>query len=295
MPKRARAYWKGFLRLSLVSIPVEIYNAVESKSEISFRQIHKPSGRRVSYEKVVPGVGKIENSDIVKGYEVDTDTYVTLEPEEIDAVKLDSKKTIDIAQFVDTSEIDWRYFERPYYIAPADSMAGEGYTVIRDAMRKTGKVGLAQVTIGGREWLVAVAPLDDGLVMVMLRYADELRQADDFFDEVPKAKPDKEMVDLAVELIGRKSSAFDASKFEDHYATALKALIQDKLKGRRIVAHAEESRPKGANVVDLMEALRRSVGGGKKAPAKEPAKETPKETKETKRRAGTKSTRRRTG
>ncbi len=274
MPKQARAYWKGFLRLSLVSIPVEIYNAVESKSEVSFRQIHKPSGRRISYEKVVPGVGKVENSDIVKGYEVDTDTYITLEPEEVDAVKLESKKTIDIAQFVDVAEIDWRYFERPYYIVPGDDIAGEGYAVIREAMRKTGKAGIAQVTIGGREWLVAVAPLGDGLVMVLLRYADELRNADDYFDEIPKTKPDKEMVDLAAELIGRKSSAFDASKFQDHYATALKALIKDKLKGNRIVAYAEEERPKGANVVDLMEALKRSVGGnGKKAAAKAAPKE----------------------
>ncbi len=288
MPKQARAYWKGFLRLSLVSIPVEIYNAVESKSEISFRQIHKPSGRRISYEKVVAGVGKVENSDIVKGYEVDTDTYITLEPEEVDAVKLESKKTIDIAQFVDMAEIDWRYFERPYYIVPADEVASEGYAVIREAMRKTGKAGLAQVTIGGREWLVAVAPLGEGLVMVMLRYADELRDADDYFDDIPKTKPDKEMVDLAAELIGRKASAFDASKFEDHYATALKALIKDKLKGRRIVAHAEEDRPKGANVVDLMEALRRSVGGGKKAPAKAAAKEP-------KRRPKAKTSSRRTG
>lgn len=292
MPKQARAYWKGFLRLSLVSIPVEIYNAVESKSEISFRQIHKPSGRRISYEKVVPGLGKVENSDIVKGYEVDTDTYITLEPEEVDAVKLDSKKTIDIAQFVDVAEIDWRYFERPYYILPADEVAAEGYAVIREAMRKTGKAGLAQVTIGGREWLVAVGPLEDGLVMVMLRYADELRDAGDYFGEIPKIKPDKEMVDLAAELIGRKASAFDASKFEDHYATALKALITDKLKGRRIVAHAEDERPKGANVVDLMEALRKSVGGGgKKAPAKAAAKET----KEPKRRAKPKSSSRRAG
>lgn len=276
MPKQARAYWKGFLRLSLVSIPVEIYNAVESKSEVSFRQIHKPSGRRVSYEKVVPGVGKIENSDIVKGYEVDSDTYITLEPEEVDAVKLDSKKTIDIAQFVDVAEIDWRYFERPYYIVPADEIAGEGYAVIREAMRKTGKAGVAQVTIGGREWLVAIAPLGDGLVMVMLRYAEELRDAGDYFDVIPKTKPDKEMVDLAAELIGRKTAAFDASKFEDHYATALKALIQDKLKGRRIVAYSEEERPKGANVVDLMEALRKSVGGGgggKKPAAKAAARE----------------------
>ena len=116
MPKKARAYWKGYLRLSLVSIGVEIYNAVESKSEITFRQIHKPSGRRVNYEKVVEGVGKIDSADIVKGYEVDTDTYVTLEPEEIDALKLESKKTIDLVQFVDTKDIDYRYFERPYFV-----------------------------------------------------------------------------------------------------------------------------------------------------------------------------------
>jgi len=219
MPKRARAYWKGFLRLSLVSIGVEIYNAVESKADISFRQIHKPSGRRVNYEKVVQGIGKIDSADIVKGYEVDTDTYVTLEPEEIDAVKLESKKTIDLVQFVDSKQIDYRYFERPYFIAPADELAGEGYVVIREALRKTGKVGLAQVTISGREWLVAIAP-----------------------------------------LVGKKSGNFNPDKFEDHYATALKELIQDKLKGRKIVAH-EETRLKGGNIVDLMEALKKSVGG----------------------------------
>jgi len=208
MPKRARTYWKGHLRLSLVSIPIDVYNAVESQSEISFRQIHKPSGRRVSYEKTVSGIGKIENSDIVKGYEVEPDVYVILEPEEIDAVKLESKKTIDLVQFVDAKDIDYRYFERPYFITPADALAGEGYVVIRDALRKTGKVGLAQVTIGGREWLVAIAPLQDGLCMAMLRYADELRKPEDFFDEIPTAKPEKEMVDLAVQLITKKSAAF---------------------------------------------------------------------------------------
>ena len=124
MSRAPRAYWKGFLRLSLVSIGVQIYNAVESKSEISFRQIHKPSGRRVNYEKVVQGIGKIENSDIAKGYEVDSDTYVLLEPEEIDAIKLESKRTIDLVQFVDAKDIDYRYFERPYYVAPADEHGG---------------------------------------------------------------------------------------------------------------------------------------------------------------------------
>ena len=260
MPKKARAYWKGHLRLSLVSIAVEIYNAVESKSEISFRQIHKPSGRRVSYEKVVPGLGKIETSDIVKGYEVDSDTYVILESEEIDALKLDSKKTIDLVQFIDAKDIDYRYFERPYFVTPSDALAGEGYVVIRDALRKTGKVGLAQVTISGREWLVAIAPLEDGLVMEMLRYAEELRPPADFFDEVPTAKADKEMVELAVQLIEKKAAPFKADAFVDHYQTALKELVETKVKGARIIATPEEARPKGANVVDLMEALKRSVG-----------------------------------
>jgi DNA end-binding protein Ku len=285
MPKAARAYWKGFLRLSLVTIGVEIYNAVESKADISFRQIHKPSGKRVNYEKVVQGIGKIQNSDIVKGYEVDKDTYVTLDPEEIDAVKLESKKTIDLVQFVDAKDIDYRYFERPYFVAPTDELSGEGYVVIRDALRKTGKVGLAQITIAGREWLVAIAPLEDGLVMEMLRYSEELREPADFFDEVPNIRPDKEMVDLAMQLIEKKSSAFKPEKFEDHYQTALKALVQDKLKGRKIVAHDQE-RPKGGNIVDLMEALKKSVGASaekKSGTTKSAAK--PKSTRGAKKRA----------
>jgi DNA end-binding protein Ku len=265
MPRSPRAYWKGFLRLSLVSIGVQIYNAVESKSEISFRQIHKPTGRRVNYEKVVAGVGKVDNADIAKGYEVDADSYVLLEPEEIDAIKLESKRTIDLVQFVDAKEIDYRYFERPYFLVPADAMAAEGYAVIRDALRKTGKIGLAQITISGREWLVGVAPLEDGLVMEMLRYAGELRNPAEYFDEVPSTKPDKEMVDLAVQLIEKKSEPFDANRYQDHYATALRDLVQDKLKGRKIVA-AREERPQGSNVVDLMEALKRSIGEG--TPAK---------------------------
>ena len=274
MPRSARAYWKGYLRLSLVSIGVEIYTAVESKHEISFRQIHKPSGRRVNYEKVVQGVGKIEGSDIVKGYEVDKDTYVTLEPEEIDALKLESKKTIDLVQFVDAKEIDYRYFERPYFVVPADALAGEGYVVIRDALRKTGKVGLAQVTIGGREWLVGIAPLEDGLVMEMLRYAEELRKPESFFDEVPSAKPDKEMIELAVQLIEKKAGPFRPEAFQDHYATALRELIQEKLKGRPIVAPHEEARPKGRNIVDLMEALKKSVA--EQGPKRKPARGTKK-------------------
>jgi DNA end-binding protein Ku len=242
-----------------VSIPVEIYNAVESKSEIEFRQIHKPSGRRVRYEKTVEGVGKIQTSDIVKGFEVDPDTYVLLDPHEIDALKLESKKTIDLVQFIDAKEIDVRYFERPYFITPADSLAGEGYVVIRDALRKTGRVGLAQITIAGREWLTCIAPVEDGLVMELILYADELRKPEDFFDEVPSEKPSKEMVDLAVQLISQKTSPFDPTKFEDHFQTALRELVEQKRKGKTIIASPEASRKLGGNVVDLMEALRQSV------------------------------------
>ena len=274
MPKRARSYWKGHLRLSLVSIPVEIYNAIESKSEIEFRQIHKPSGRRIRYEKTVEGIGKIQNSDIVKGFEVDPDTYVLLEPDEIDALKLESKKTIDLVQFIDAKEIDVRYFERPYFVTPADSLAGEGYVVIRDALRKTGRVGLAQITIGGREWLTCIAPVEEGLVMELIRYSEELRKPEDFFDEVPTDKPSKEMVDLAVQLITQKTAPFHPEKFEDHYQTALRDLVDQKSKGKKVITSPEATRKLGGNVVDLMEALRQSVESKSKAKPKAKAKPT---------------------
>jgi len=261
----ARAYWKGFLRLSLVSIAVEVYTAVDTKSEISFRQIHKPSGRRINYTKTVQGVGEVQNTDIVKGYEVDHDRYVTLDPDELDALKLESRRTIDLVKFVDAGDIDPRYFERPYYLGPGDKNSGEGYVVIRDALRKTGKVGLGQMTIGGREWLIAISPLEDGLSMTMLRYADELKDAAPFFDVVPTAKPEKEMVDLAVELINRKSGKFKPDEFENHYVTALKELIDKKMKGQKIVAPHEERAPRG-KVVDLMAALKRSIGEAPEKP-----------------------------
>ena len=254
-----RAYWKGFLRLSLVSIPVEIFNAVESGSEISFRQIHKPSGRRINYEKVVQGIGKIDNADIVKGYEVDKDVYVTLDPEEIDAVKLESKKTLELSRFVEAKDVDYRFFERPYFLTPSDDMAMEGYVVIRDALRKTGKIGLGQLTIGGREWLVAVAPLEDGLVMEMLRYANELREPAEYFDKIPAMKPAKELTDLAIQLINSKSGPFKPEEFQDHYGTASRELVDKKVKGQKIIA-APESPRDGGKVVDLMEALKRSIG-----------------------------------
>src|SRR4029079_9040282 len=183
MARPGRAYWKGFLRLSLVSIAVELYNAVDSGAEFSFNQIHKPSGKRINYTKTVKGIGEIDNADIVKGYEVDKDQYIILEPDEIDAIKIESKKTLDLQQFVDVAEIDPRYFERPYYVVPADDHAMEGYLVIREALRKVGKVGVGQITMGGREHLVAVGPVDKGLIMEILRYSDQLKPASSYFND----------------------------------------------------------------------------------------------------------------
>ncbi|MFZ5676903.1 MAG: Ku protein [Pseudomonadota bacterium] len=272
-----RAYWKGFLRLSLVSIGVAVYNAVDTTSEIKFNQIHKPTGKRINYTKTVKGLGPIDNADIVKAYEVDEDTYVMLEPEELDAIKLESKKTLDLQLFVEAREIDPRYFERPYYVVPTDEHSVEGYLVIRDALKKSGKLGVGQVTMSGREYLVAVGPLDKGLGMHVMRYANEIRAAGQYFSDLPDQKLDAEMVTLAGELIGRKATEFKPENYKNHYAVALQELVREKAKGRKIVTTTEE-RPTGTNVVDLMDALRRSVkddkptkSGGDKAAAKKKA------------------------
>jgi DNA end-binding protein Ku len=261
----ARAYWKGHLRLSLVSIAVEIYNAIDTSTDITFRQIHKPSGKRINYTKTVKGVGEVQNADIVKGFEIDDNTYVVLEPDEIDAIKLESKKTIELAQFVDASEIDSRYFERPYFVLPADDLSAEGYVVIRTALERAGKVGLGQVTIAGREYLVAIGPLGKGLVMNMLRYGNELRDKDEYFDKVPDLKPEKELVDLATQLIKSKSAAFDPGRYKNHYEVALRALIEKKRRGQKIIATTDEPVRASAKVIDLMDALRKSVGDDRKS------------------------------
>ncbi len=266
MARPGRAYWKGFLRLSLVTIAVEVYNAIDTAADISFNQIHKPTGKRVNYVKTVPGVGPVESKDIVKGYAIDKDTYVTLETEELEAIRLETKKTLDLNEFVDRKEIDPRYFERPYYIVPADEYAAEGYLVIREALREMDKVGIGQVTMAGREYLVAVAPIGKGLGMEILRYANEIRSAETYFNDLPNLKIDQEMVALATELINRKAAGFEPQRYRNHYAEALHELVKEKAKGKKIVT-AEEPEPVRGTVINLMDALRKSVQSGGKAPA----------------------------
>ena len=257
----ARAYWQGQIRLALVSIPVQLFPATKSAAKISFNQIHKPSGKRIRYEKVVPGIGAVEAEDIVKGYEVEKGKYVLLTDEEIDEVKLEAKRTIDLIQFVDEGEIDMLYFDKPYFVSPeeGDETGAEAYVVLRDALKETGKVGLGQLVIRGKSNIVAVKPYGKGLSIETIRFADEVQKADAFFSEVPEITPDRELVGLAEELIKRKVSKFDPKAFKDTYEDALRELIDAKIEDRP--PEAIEEPQLGAKVIDLMEALKRSVGG----------------------------------
>ncbi|GAA5060593.1 Ku protein [Erythrobacter westpacificensis] len=258
----ARAYWQGQIRLALVSIPVEIYTATKSSAKIRFNQIHEPSGKRISYEKVVPGIGPVDRDDIIKGYEVSKGEYVLLDEEEIDAVKLESKRTLELVQFVDAHEIDPLYFEKPYYVAPKDELAEEAFIVLREALRKAKKVALGQLAMRGSEKLVAIKPCGKGLLLETLRYAEEVREGQTFFDDIEDAKPKKELLDLATTLIEQKSAPFDAGEFEDRYADALRGLIEKKRKskgGKKIIEDVEEPESGGSNVIDLMAALKKSV------------------------------------
>jgi len=275
----ARPYWKGQIRLALVSIPVEIYSATRSGATVAFNQIHEPSGKRIKYEKVVPGIGAVEPDDIVKGYEYSKGHYVLLDDEELEAVKLESKKTLELTQFVDAHEIDPLYYERPYYVVPADDLAEEAFVVLREALRDTKKVGLGQLAMRGREYVVSLKPCGRGILLETLRYADEVVKAQGYFRDIADAKPDAEMLELAEALIDRKVSKFDPEKFHDRYVDALKDLIEKKrkLKGARIETEEEAPAKRGSNVIDLMAALKQSIekpkatAASKKAPAKKAA------------------------
>jgi len=267
----ARAYWKGQIRLALVSIPVEIYSATRSGATIAFNQIHEPSGKRIKYEKVVPGIGPVDADEIVKGYQYSKGHYVTFDDEELEAVKLESKKTLELTQFVEPQEIDPLYYERPYYVVPADNLAEEAFVVLREALKHSGKVALGQLAMRGREYMVSLKPCGRGLLLETMRYADEVVKAQGYFHDISDAKADPELLDLAESLIDRKTAKFDPGKFHDRYVDALKDLIQQKRKtGKRIEAEEEEPARRGGNVIDLMAALKRSIekpGAERKEPA----------------------------
>ena len=264
-----RAFWTGHLRLSLVNIPVKLYPATTAERAIAFHQIHEPSGKRVRYQKIVPGVGPVENEEITKGFEYDKGKYVLIDQKEIDDLKLESKQTIDLARFVDEGAIDDRYFETPYYLLPDGEMADEGYAILQKALKDAKKIGVGQFILRGRGNIVAIKPFGKGLLLEVLRHANEIRAAEPIFKEITEVKVDKEALDLAKELIKRKSGKFEPDQFKDQYSEAVWELINAKIENR--APEIVEAGPPTAKVINIMDALKKSVQQDKGGAAAKPA------------------------
>lgn len=254
-----RANWKGFLRLSLVTCPVALYPATSESEKISFNQLNRQTGHRIKYLKVDADTGEeVANEDIVKGYMLDKETFIEVSKEELEDIALESTRTIEIDEFVQREEIDPRYLIRPYYLRPEGKVGHDAFAVIRETIRDMNKVAIGRVVLTNREHIIALEPLDKGLVGTLLRYPYEVRGEGEYFDEIQDVKITKDMLDLAKHIVNQKSGSFEPDKFKDHYETALIDLINRKRAGKPITP---KERPRGENVVDLMEALRRSVGG----------------------------------
>src|SRR6516225_4450496 len=275
-----RAYWKGYLKLSLVSCPIALFPATSEREKIRFHQINKNTGHRIKYSKVDAESGKdVETDDIVKGYEVAKGEYIELDPEELEAVAIESKHTLDIDEFVPRDEIDELYLNAPYYIVPDGEAGQQAFAVIREAIRKEGMVALARVVFTSREHVMALEPRGKGLLGMTLRYPYEVRKEDEYFDDIEDEKIPKDMMELASHIVETKSGHFKPEEFEDHYEDALKELLKKKQSGEKIEApRAREP----AKVISLMDALRRSVdaervgGGSGKSERRAAAHRTPK-------------------
>jgi DNA end-binding protein Ku len=252
-----RAFWTGNLRLSLVTIPVRLYPATSSERKIELHQIHEPSGKRIRYQKVAPGVGAVENEEIIKGYEYEKGKYVLLDQKEIDELKLESKQTIELVRFVEPSAIDPRYYERPYYLLPDGDAGEEGYVIMQRALKQANKVGIGQLILRGQSNIVALEPCGRGLLLEILRHADEVKAADALFEDVPDVKVDKEALELAIELVERKSGKFEPEKLKDEYTEAVWELINAKIEHRAPTVVTGEA--PSAKVINIMDALKKSV------------------------------------
>ena len=273
-----RANWKGFLRLSLVTCPVALYPATSDTEKVSFNQINRKTGHRIKYLKVDAETGdEVTSEDIVKGYKVDTDTYIEVTKDELDDIALDSTHTIEIDEFVPKADIDNRYLIRPYYLVPDGKVGHDAFAVIRETIRSMDKVAIGRVVLTNREHIIALEPLESGLMGTLLRYPYEVRSESEYFDDIQDVKLTKDMLDLAKHIVEKKSGAFEPELFEDHYETALIDLINKKRAGTPIAAKAT---PKaGGNVINLMDALKKSLANEKDAgPAAKVARETAKET-----------------
>jgi len=263
-----RPTWQGYLRLSLVSCPVALYTATVRTSDVSFNMLHKETMNRIKMIPTDPETGPVDRSDIVKGYEIEKGHYVVVTDEEIKNVRLETTRTLDIERFVDAADIDRLYWNDPYFLTPDGDMAVEAFSVIRQAMEKAEKIALGRLVMHQRERLMALEPREKGILAYSLRSNREVKDAHDVFSHIPASRPPAEMIEIAAKIIDQQSGPFDPSKFNDRYEDALRALIREKEKGHG-VKKVEE--PKEAEVIDLMEALKRSLGGAgerRKAPAR---------------------------
>ena len=266
-----RAYWKGYLKLSLVSCPIALYPATSEREKISFHQLNKETGNRIRYRKVDAETGDdVEQANIIKGYELAKGEYVDVTREELEAVAIESKRTIEIEQFVPKTQIDELYIRDPYYIAPDGEVGQQAFAVIREAIRKEGMVAVGKVVFTSREHIIALEARDSGMLGMTLRYPYEVRKQAEYFDEIPDEKVPKDMLDLALHIVDTKRGDFEPEKFEDQYEDALRELIEKKAKGEKI---ERPKQPARSNVVNLMDALRASVeaegGSERRKPARQ--------------------------
>lgn len=271
-----RASWKGYLKLSLVSCPVRLYPATSTSERISFNQLHKDTHNRINMKPVDPELGLVERSDLVKGYEYEDKKYVVIDEADIDSVKIESNHTMNIEAFVDEDSVDVIYQDAPYYLAPDGAMAEETFAVLREALRKSGKLAIARLVLSSRERVVTIGARENGMFVCTLRNPSEVRGTAEYFGNIPAGKPEPEMLDLAEALIKQKQTTFDPKNYEDRYEIALMKMIKEKLKGHKPIIAAA---PERGNVINLMDALKASLGQAK-PPAKsktkaEPATEKP--------------------
>jgi DNA end-binding protein Ku len=256
MPAAARPYWTGFLKLSLVTIAVRLYAAASEKERIHFHLIHEPSGERVRTQTVVPGLGAVERDEIVKGYEYEKGRYVTIAPQDLDKLRLETTDTIDVGEFVEADGLDPVYAADPYYLVPDGSLAEAGYRVFREALGRTGKVAIGRVVINQREREIAIRPRGSGLLVNALRFQDEVRPAEGFLAGIDEKPVDPDELAIMEQIIARRTRPFEPGKFVDHYQAALREVIEQKLAGK-VPGRPRERKP--AQIINLMDALKRSL------------------------------------
>lgn len=265
----ARAYWKGFVKISLVSFPVSLFAVTSSSNRVAFHQVHKDTKRRIKLVPHDPELGPVERADLVKGYEYEKGKYVIVDPEELEAIKFETNKTIEIEKFIPAGSIDQLYSDGNYYVAPDGAVAEESFRVFSAAMARKKVVGLVRIVLSGRERIASLQPRGLGMVLTTLRYGQEVRSESAYYEDIKDEEPNQSLLQLAEQLIDQNLGAFDPDEFADRYGDAVLELVKSKLEGRP--AEFAEDAPQAANIVSLMDALKQSVDAAGTAEPEEAA------------------------